>query len=140
MVLEIEDCYHSIRHQILPRNCGLTFILRQNFKFSYFFARNFECTWRALFPTKFSNMTYTCSPRACKEFLKFSDQLDVRSLCNRNSKFQDFSLKNGKLDDVTKWSWRHQKNFIHSLSQPPIDYLSDLGSNIAVSFPCLEIY
>ena len=68
------------------------------------FARNFACTWRAHLATKSFNIPYTCRPRACKQSLKFSDQSDVSSLCNKPSKFKDFSSKNDKLDDVTKWS------------------------------------
>ena len=36
MGIDIRDCKNRICHQILPRNGGLTFILRQNLKFSYF--------------------------------------------------------------------------------------------------------
>ena len=102
MDLEIRDCYHPIRHQILPRNGGLTFILPQNCKWSYFSARNFQCTWWAHCATKISNISYTYSARACQQSLKFSDQTDVRSLWNNSSKFRFFFQKR------PTW-WRHRE-------------------------------
>ena len=47
--------------------------------------------------------------------------------------------KNDKLDDVIKGWWRHHMNSSYSTVHTPIDYLSYLGSDIAVSFMVLEI-
>ena len=62
-------------------------------------------------------------------------------MCSNSSKFK-FLLKftkNSQVDDVIEGSWRHQRNFKHSLLHLPIDDLSDLGSEEASSFNLLEI-
>ena len=60
---------------------------------------------------------------------------------SKSSEFRFFLkfTKNGQIDDVIKWSWRHQKKIKHSLLQPPIDDLLDMWSEDGSSFYLLEI-
>ena len=105
------------------------------------FARKFSCTWITHRATKYSNILQNYSPIGYKQFLKFPDQLVVRSMYSNSSKFR-FLLKftkNGQIDDVIKWSWRHQKKIKHSLLHPPIDDLLDMGSEDGLSIYLFEI-
>ena len=106
------------------------------------FARKFACTWNAHRVTKFYNILHIYSPSRCEQLLKISDQLVVRSLYSNSSNFRSLLkfTKICQLDDVIMGSWRHQRNFKLSLLHPSIYYLSDLGSEVALSFKLRELF
>ena len=106
------------------------------------FARKFACTCNAHRVTKFYNILHIYSPSRCEQLLKISDQLVVRYFYSNSSNFR-YLLKFTKirqLDDVIMGSWRHQRNFKLSLLHPPIYYLSDMGSEVALSFNLRELF
>jgi hypothetical protein len=105
------------------------------------FARNFACTWNAQRVNKFHNVLHIYSSSRCEQLPKISHQLVVKPLYSNASNFRSLPkfTKICRIDDVIKGSWRHQRNFKLSLLHSPFYYLSDLGSEVAVSYKFREL-
>ena len=106
------------------------------------FARNFACTWNAQRVNKIHNVLNIYSSSRCEQLLKISHQLVVKPLYSNASNFRSLLkfTKICQIDDVIKGSWRHQMKFILSLRHMPIYYLSDLGSEVTLSFKMQELF
>ena len=99
------------------------------------FARNFACTWNAQRVNKIHNVLNIYSSSRCEQLLKISHQLVVKPLYSNASNFTSLLkfTKICQIVDVIKGSWRNLRNFELSLIHSPFYYLSDLGSEVAVS-------
>ena len=106
------------------------------------FARNFACTWNAQRVNKFHNVLQIYNSSRCEQLLKISHQLVLNPLFSNTSNFISLLKfkKICRIDDVIKGSWRHQRNFKLSLRHMPIYYLSDLGSEVTISFKMRELF